>query len=235
MRALDVCKVWQGASRAAAAETFQGCLKPSVRNPQSATRNPQSATRNPQPAIRNPQSAIRNPQSAIRNSQSAVRSPQSAVRSPQSAVPQSRSPKPEARSPKPEARSPKPEARSPVPLQKQEQIKGPKNGSIARFDRLGCYRSGSEIGDGFRVRAAAGFAGNALAGFGRVKGMTQAGLRQCRFGAARLKPKLQPSAHNPKPEIRSLKPGSAAKTGANKRPRKRLYRTVLGALPLSKR
>ena len=32
----------------------------------------------------------------------------------------------------------------PVPLQKQERIQGPENGSIARFDGILCYRSGSE-------------------------------------------------------------------------------------------
>ena len=43
---------------------------------------------------------------------------------------------------------------SPVLLQFQEQIKSPKNASIARFDGLGCYQSRSEIGNGFWARAA---------------------------------------------------------------------------------
>ena len=43
---------------------------------------------------------------------------------------------------------------APVLLQKQEQIKGPENASIARFDGLGCYQSRSEISDGFRMQAA---------------------------------------------------------------------------------
>ena len=43
---------------------------------------------------------------------------------------------------------------APVLLQKQEQIKGPENASIARFDGLGCYQSRSEIGNGFRMQAA---------------------------------------------------------------------------------
>ena len=54
----------------------------------------------------------------------------------------------------PESRIPQFAAQSPVSLQKQEWIKGPENASIARFDGLGCYRSGSEAGDGFRARAA---------------------------------------------------------------------------------
>ena len=43
---------------------------------------------------------------------------------------------------------------APVLLQKQEQISGPENASIARFDGLGCYQSRSEISDGFRMQAA---------------------------------------------------------------------------------
>ena len=39
---------------------------------------------------------------------------------------------------------------APVLLQKQEQIKGPENASIARFDGLGCYQTGSETNPGFR-------------------------------------------------------------------------------------
>ena len=99
-----------------------------------------------------------------------------------------------------------------------------------------------------------------LRGLG-VKGMAQAGLRQCCFWAARLQPKLQfaicisirnpnpesripnpesripnPESRNPAiPQSRNPQPGSAAKAGANKRPKKRLYRTVLGALLLAKR
>ena len=41
-----------------------------------------------------------------------------------------------------------------VLLSFQEQIQGPKNASIARFDGLDCYQTNSEIDDGlFRVRA----------------------------------------------------------------------------------
>ena len=139
------------------------------------------------------------------------------------------------------ARSPQPAIRSLVSLQKQEQIKGSKNGSIARFDGLCCYRNGSEIGDGFRAWAAAGLAGNAVAGFGCVKGMLQAGSRQCCFGGRspateiavrNLHQHPQPESRIPNPEsripnpesripnpaIRGLKPGFTAKTGANKRP-----------------
>ena len=35
-------------------------------------------------------------------------------------------------------------------LQKQEQIKGPKNAPIARFDGLGCYQTHSEKSNGFQ-------------------------------------------------------------------------------------
>ena len=82
-------------------------------------------------------------------------------------------------------------------LQRQEQIKGPENGSIARFDRLCCYQSGSETAMVSGRRQRLGIAGNALAGFGRVKGMAQAGLRQCCFWAARLQPQLQPVTRIP--------------------------------------
>ena len=42
---------------------------------------------------------------------------------------------------------------SPDSLQKQEQISGPKNASIARFDGLGCYQVGSEKAPDFGTRA----------------------------------------------------------------------------------
>ena len=38
---------------------------------------------------------------------------------------------------------------APVLLQKQEQIQGPENASIARFDGLCCYQTSSESSDGF--------------------------------------------------------------------------------------
>ena len=41
---------------------------------------------------------------------------------------------------------------SPVLLRSQEQIKGPKNAPIARFDGLRCYQTRSEISNGFRGR-----------------------------------------------------------------------------------
>ena len=34
----------------------------------------------------------------------------------------------------------------------QEQIKGPENAPIARFDGLGCYQTGSEMGDACGAR-----------------------------------------------------------------------------------
>ena len=51
-------------------------------------------------------------------------------------------------------------------LQKQEQIKGPENAPIARFDGLGCYRIGSENALVFIVRAASktGWAAGLAAG-----------------------------------------------------------------------
>ena len=68
--------------------------------------------------------------------------------------------------PQPESRIPQFAAQSPVSLQKQEQIKGPENASIARFDGLGCYQSGSETamvsGRGQQREAGAGV-GRALA------------------------------------------------------------------------
>ena len=52
-------------------------------------------------------------------------------------------------------------AGGPDSLQKQEQISGPENAPIARFDGLGCYQSGSESGHGLRARATwAGMGGN---------------------------------------------------------------------------
>ena len=42
---------------------------------------------------------------------------------------------------------------TPVSLPKQEQIQGPENASIARFQGLCCYRIDSEIGGVFRVWA----------------------------------------------------------------------------------
>ena len=57
-------------------------------------------------------------------------------------------------------------AGAPVLLQKQEQIKGPENAPIARFDGLGCYRIGSENALVFSVRAASktGWAAGLAAG-----------------------------------------------------------------------
>ena len=47
-----------------------------------------------------------------------------------------------------------------VSLQKQEQIQGTENGSIARFDGLGCYQTNSEISGGFGMELGASrFAG----------------------------------------------------------------------------
>ena len=40
-----------------------------------------------------------------------------------------------------------------APLFFQEQIQAPENGSIARFDGLGCYQSDSETGDDFCASA----------------------------------------------------------------------------------
>ena len=63
-------------------------------------------------------------------------------------------------------------------------------------------------GRGQRLR----IAGNALAGFGRVKGMAQAGLRQCRFWAARLQPQLQFAIRNLHPQPESRIPQFAAQS-----------------------
>ena len=51
-----------------------------------------------------------------------------------------------------------PARRSPggrIPLFFQEQIKGPKNASIARFDGIGCYQTDSEISGCLMAFAAA--------------------------------------------------------------------------------
>ena len=124
---------------------------------------------------------------------------------------------------------------SPVSLQFQEQIKGPKNAPIARFDGLRCYQTSSETSDVFRAGSAAKTA--LRTGFKKVR---------CRFNAGRActgcfrKPvrpdlaaesearkafkcrkhaKAQGSAAQPKPR-------SAPVSGANKRPEKRPHRTV---------
>ena len=68
-----------------------------------------------------------------------------------------------------------------------------------------------------------------------VKGMAQAGLRQCRFWAARLQPKLQPVTRIPQPESRNSRPEAWFHCKNGSRPWKRRYRTVSGALLLSKR
>ena len=63
-------------------------------------------------------------------------------------------------------------AGAPVLLQKQEQIKGPENAPVARFDGLGCYRIGSEMERWFSACGQRlGLAGGGLAAaFGRLLG-----------------------------------------------------------------
>ena len=126
----------------------------------------------------------------------------------------------------------------PVLLRFQEQIKGPENASIARFDGLGCYQSRSEIGNGFWARAAKAVL---QMGFKRVRntravstraractGGFQAPARPDLAGRSwktekapkrRKRAKAQASATQPNPR-------SAPVSGANKRPEKRPHRTV---------
>ena len=60
----------------------------------------------------------------------------------------------------------------------QEQIKGPENAPIARFDGLGCYRIGSENALVFSVRAAAGACWRRIgSGFGAALGRLWGGWR----------------------------------------------------------
>ena len=67
---------------------------------------------------------------------------------------------------------------APASLQKQEQIKGPENAPIARFDALGCYQTRSEIRAVFRRLG--------VWASGRL-GVWAAGLRfECGSNAVRL-------------------------------------------------
>ena len=102
-------------------------------------------------------------------------------------------------------------------LRFQEQIKGPKNASIARFDGLGCYQSHSEISDVFRAGSAAktalqtgfkkvrcGFnAGRACAGcFRKPVCPDLAAESEARKAFKRRKhAKVQGSAAQPKPRL----------------------------------
>ena len=130
---------------------------------------------------------------------------------------------------------------SPIPvlLRFQEQIKGPENAPIARFDGLGCYQTSSEISDVFRARSAAKTA--LRTGFKRVRNTRAVSTRaRARTGCfresartdlagqsrraekalkRRKRAKAQASATQPNPR-------SAPVSGANKRPQKCLHRTV---------
>ena len=75
---------------------------------------------------------------------------------------------------------------APAPLQKQEQIKGPKNGPIARFDGLCCYQSRSKKTKACTMQTAAETGK-------RQSARLRAGLRR---GAARRK---NASRHGPFP------------------------------------
>ena len=121
----------------------------------------------------------------------------------------------------------------------QEQIKGPENGSIARFDGLGCYQTGSEISEG--VRSAGGSESRAWPGL--RQGLVAPDRAVWRLAVwpgwlskrcARLErlsnaPKRCPvwGARGPSTARQaSGLPRCALFSGANKRPRKRPHRTV---------
>ena len=122
---------------------------------------------------------------------------------------------------------------SPIPvlLRFQEQIKGPENASIARFDGLCCYQTSSETSDVFgpdqwrkpiRRRASRRFgagsmqAGHALAAFGNQSVQT-------------WRRSQKPEKHSNAANTRKRSPAQApfaSISGANKRPQKCLHRTV---------
>ena len=131
----------------------------------------------------------------------------------QSAQTWRRSQKPEARSQKPEARSQKgiqtPQTRQgsaaqpkPLLLRFQEQIKGPKNAPIARFDGLRCYQTSSESSDVFWAESAAKT--DSQTGFKRVRCAFNAG-RAC-TGCFRESARPDLASRRQKPEKNAQTP-----------------------------
>ena len=108
---------------------------------------------------------------------------------------------------------------SPVSLQKQEQTKGPQNGSIARFDGLCRYQSGSEKAPDFGTRAKQPNLPATNAG-------VRAASETCSQPGDALPIRRADSAACSASVCRAAIACFTAKTGANKRPRKRLHRTV---------
>ena len=101
----------------------------------------------------------------------------------------------------------------------QEQIKGPENASIARFDGLGCYQTRSEIGADWRGAggAAAPLATGSASGRKRQKRGSRSGpggSLAARRSAGYLQGRKAPARRGPR------LPCFALFSGANKRPPK---------------
>ena len=124
---------------------------------------------------------------------------------------------------------------NPVLLQFQEQIKGPKNASIARFDGLCCYQTSIETSDVFRAGSMAKT--DSQTGFKKVRCGFNAGSMRARHALAAFgnqsaqtwRRSQKPEKHSNAANTRKRSPAQApfaSISGANKRPQKCLYRTV---------